>query len=150
MENKDYSVTIAIDQTPMEAFNAINNIAGWWTDSLTGESTKMNDEFAVQFWDVHYSKQRLTEVIPGKKVIWLVTDSQLNFLEDKQEWNGTTISFDIAEKDGKTEVTFTHHGLVPQIQCYKDCSNAWGGYITKSLYDYITTGTGQPTLKATM
>lgn len=150
MENKDYSATIVVNQSPIEAFNAINNIAGWWTDSLTGESDKLGDEFAVQFWDVHYSKQKLTEVIPGKKIVWLVTESQLNFLEDKQEWNGTSISFDIAEKGGQTEVTFTHHGLVPQIQCYKDCSNAWGGYITKSLYTYISTGQGQPTLKASM
>jgi hypothetical protein len=34
------------------------------------------------------------------------------------------MSFEIAEKGGKTEIMVTHHGLVPEFECYDICSNA--------------------------
>jgi hypothetical protein len=39
-----------------------------------------------------------------------------------------------------TQLRFTHHGLVPAIECYKDCSNAWGQLIQQSLFSLMTTG----------
>ena len=97
-----------------------------------------------QLLDFHYSKHKLIEVVPDKKIVWLITDSNLNSFTDKNEWNGTKISFEITEKDGKTYVRFTHWGLVPQIECFGACSNAWTGYITQSLRDLIVTGRGWP------
>ena len=143
MDNQNFTVSFLVDQTPKEAFNAIQNVPGWWTGNLQGSTQQLNDEFEVRFGDVHYSKQKLIEVISNKKVVWLITDSRLNFVKDKSEWTGTKISFEIAEKDGKTQVRFTHSGLVPEIECYRDCSNAWGYYVN-SLHSLITTGKGQP------
>jgi len=143
MDNQNFTVSFLVDQTPKEAFNAIQNVPGWWTGNLQGSTQQLNDEFEVRFGDVHYSKQKLIEVISNKKVVWLITDSRLNFVKDKSEWTGTKISFEIAEKDGKTQVRFTHSGLVPEIECYRDCSNAWGYYINSSLRNLITTGKGQ-------
>lgn len=143
MENQNFTVSFLTDQTPKEAFDAINNVYGWWTENIEGNSQKLNDEFEVRFGEVHYSKQKLIEVIPDKKVVWLITDSKLNFLKDKNEWTNTEISFDIAEQDNKTQVSFTHIGLIPKIECYRDCSNAWSYYVT-SLRNLIITGKGQP------
>jgi len=86
-------------------------------------------------------------VVPNKKVVWLVTDSNLNFIQDKQEWNNTTISFEILQKDDKTQVRFTHHGLIPGIECFDACSNAWGDYIKGSLKSLINSGKGKPTIE---
>jgi hypothetical protein len=147
MKNQDYTVAILVDQTPQKTFDAINNVTGWWTENLEGSSQKLGDEFSVSFWDVHYSKQKLIEVIPGEKVVWLVTDSKLTFVKDESEWTGSKIIFDISQQDGKTQVRFTQLGLVPEVECYSGCSNAWGGYITNSLRDLIVTGKGQPTPK---
>src|ERR1022692_1654927 len=54
------------------------------------------------------STQQVTEFVPGKKVVWHVTDAELTFVKDKTEWIGTDIVFEIARKDGKTELRFTH------------------------------------------
>ena len=143
MATSNFTVTLSVDQTPKEAFRAVNDIQGWWIEEIEGNSKKLDDEFAVRFADIHYSKQKLIEFVPDAKVVWLVTDSELSFLKDKSEWTGTKISFEIAKQNNKTQVRFTHHGLVPDIECYGACSNAWGDYIRNSLFSFITTGKGQ-------
>ena len=147
MKAKDYTFTFTVDASAHEVFEKINSVTKWWTEELEGNSKKLNDEFTVRFGDVHVSTQKLVEVIPGKKVVWLVTDSQLNFIKDKQEWTGTKISFEIVEKDNKTIIRFIHHGLVPGIECFGACSSAWGDYINNSLRNLVNTGKGQPTSK---
>ena len=139
MKTSDFTTTILVDQTPEEVFNAINNVRGWWTGEpgIEGSTDKLNDEFTYDYKPIHHSKQKITELIPGKKIVWLVTDSELNFTKNKSEWTGTKITFEITKKGDKTEVRFTHVGLVPTIECYGDCSNAWGSYISGSLRNLI-------------
>jgi len=147
MEQQDFTTSILVDQTPMEAFDAINNVRAWWPGEIEGNTTKLNDEFIYRYKKIHYSKQKLVEVIPGKKVVWLVTDSSLNFVENKTEWTGTKIIFEISEKNNKTQIRFTHQGLVPQYECFDSCSNAWGDIIKNGLRRLITEGKGQANLE---
>ena len=146
MATSDFTTTFLVDQTPKEVFNAINNVREWWTGEpgIEGSTDKLGDEFIYRYKDLHYSKQKITELIPGKKVVWLITDSKLNFIKDKQEWTGTKIIFEIDKKGDKTEVRFTHAGLVPDIECYDDCSNAWSSYINGSLQNFTTKAKLQP------
>lgn len=147
MNDRNITTTFSVDQTPKEAFDAINNVRGWWSGEIEGSTDKLGDEFTYRYQDLHYSKQKIIELIPGKKVVWLVLDSTLNFVEDKSEWNGTKIIFEISKKGNKTEVRFTHAGLVPKHECYNACSDAWGFYINDSLRSLITKGKGQPNPK---
>jgi hypothetical protein len=147
MEQQDFTTSILVDQTPMEAFDAINNVRGWWPGEIEGNTTKLDDEFIYRYKKIHYSKQKLVEVIPGKKVVWLVTDSSLNFVQNKTEWTGTKIIFEIAEKNNKTQVRFTHQGLIPQYECFDSCSNAWSDIIKNGLLNLITTGKGKASLE---
>ncbi len=144
MTTPDFTITLLVTQSPAQVFQAINQVTAWWTQHLTGNTQNLSDTFTVQFGDVHRSTQQLVEVIPNQKVVWLVTDSTLNFLKDKQEWNGTKISFEISELDDKTQIQFAHIGLLPEIECYNACSNAWGHYINGSLFKLITEGIGMP------
>ncbi|CAN5365549.1 hypothetical protein BH09BAC4_BH09BAC4_04820 [soil metagenome] len=146
MATSNFTTTFVVDQSPQEVFNAINNIRGWWTEDMDGDSQKLNDEFTVRFADVHVSTQQVVELIPAQKLVWLVTNSQLNFIQDKQEWMNTSIAFDIRTQDNQTQIHFTHVGLVPQIDCFDTCSTAWSRYIQGSLFKLITEGKGRPGL----
>ena len=147
MTASDFNTILLVDETPAEVFNAINNVRGWWSENIEGGTTRLNDEFTYQFKDVHKCTMKLIEVIPDKKVVWLVLDNYFNFTEDKTEWTGTKIEFEISEKENKTQLHFTHRGLVPAYECYNICFDAWSNYINNSLRSLITTGKGQPNPK---
>ncbi|WP_436487918.1 SRPBCC family protein [Chitinophaga sp. ARDCPP14] len=144
MSASDFNTTILVDQTPAEVFNAITNVRGWWSQNIEGGTAQLNDEFTYQFKDVHKCTMKLTEVVPDKKVTWQVLDNYFDFTEDKTEWTGTKIEFEISEKEHQTQLHFTHHGLVPAYECYHVCFDAWSNYIGNSLRNLITTGKGQP------
>ncbi|HTL82758.1 MAG TPA: SRPBCC domain-containing protein [Bacteroidia bacterium] len=143
MKTQSFTTTLEVKQSAHEVFDAICNVKGWWQGVIKGKSKKLGDEFTYNMKPFHYSKQKLVEVVPDKKIVWLVTDSKLNFIEDKEEWTGTKISFEISEKNGKTKLVFTHHGLAPKIECYEACSGGWTMLIQKSLLSLITTGKGK-------
>jgi hypothetical protein len=143
MTAQNYTTAFTVDQTPEEVFAAINNVRGWWTGDVEGSTDKVGDTFTYRYEDIHYSQQQITELIPGKKVVWRVVDARLNFTQDKSEWNGTEIIFEVTKKGDQTEVRFTHQGLVPAFECFDACSDAWSFYINGSLRSLITTGKGQ-------
>lgn len=140
MNNHNFTTSLLVDQSPMEVFNAINNVREWWSGNIQGDTKALDDEFTYRMKDIHFSKHKLTEVIPGKKVVWLITDSSLNFIKDKTEWTGTKIIFDISRTGGRTKLVFTQEGLVPELECYDACSSAWTDYVQNSLCDLITSG----------
>jgi hypothetical protein len=130
--NFTYSSTSS--KTAAAIFELLLHIDQWWSgqygETIKGESKKINDEFTFKAGGgAHYSKQKLAELIPNKRITWLVTDSALSFLKDTSEWTGTKICFDISTEDNKTKVTFTHDGLVPQMECYEACSGGWTKYL---------------------
>ena len=144
MTTSDFTTTLLLDQSPEEAFKAIKNVRGWWSEEIEGGTEKLNDEFTYHFEDVHRSKMKLIEVIPNKKMVWLVMENHFNFTKDKSEWTGNKIIFEISQQDTKTQIRFTQQGLVPEYECYDICKNAWSTYIHKSLFNLVTTGKGLP------
>jgi hypothetical protein len=148
MTRQNYATAIVVDKTPNEVFAAINNVRGWWSGDIEGVTDKLGAEFTYRVPDVHYCKMRIAQFIPGKKVVWHVLDSDISYTQVKTEWTDTRISFEISTKGGKTEIRFTHIGLVPAYECYSSCSDAWGSLIQGSLRQLIATGQDQPNLFA--
>jgi hypothetical protein len=145
MSDQSYTTTIVVDKTPAEVFNAINNVRGWWSGEFVGSADKLGAEFNYRYKDLHDTTQKVTEFVPGKKIVWHVVKGTLNFLKkDMTEWVGTDIVFEISEKDGKTEVHFTHFGIVPECECYGACSNGWSMLVNRNLRNFIETGEIQP------
>jgi hypothetical protein len=142
MRAQDFTTTFTVDQTADELFAAITNVRGWWSGSpgVEGRTHKVGNEFTYRYHPHHYSKQKIIELIDGKKVVWRVLDSKLNFIEDESEWTGTEIIFEISQRGEKTEVRFTHIGLTPAIECFDACSDAWSSYVKGGLRNLINRG----------
>ena len=147
MNANDHTTSFTVDQSPAEVFDAINNVRRWWSEEIDGDTDRLGAEFRFHHKDQHRSTQKITEFVPGKRVVWHIVDGQINFVKDKTEWDGTDIVFEIIRKGDQTELRFTHVGLVPMIECYGGCSGAWGFYVGQSLRKLITTGNGNPARK---
>ena len=144
MNQTDFTTSFTVEQTPEDVFAAINNVRGWWSGDIDGDTATLDGEFSYRYQDEHRSTQRITESIPGRRVVWHVLDGYLSFVEDKTEWTGTDIIFDIDRKGDQTEVRFRHVGLLSESECFDSCSTAWAFYINTSLRSLITSGKGQP------
>ena len=145
MEHKHFKATIEVAKSPQHVFNCLREVPKWWSKDFEGNSAKLNDEFIIHHPGQHYSKQKLVEMIPGKRVVWLVTDSILDWLEkDKHEWTNTKMVFDISTKEeessDRTILHFVHEGLVPEKECYARCEQGWSMVIRERLFNFITTG----------
>ncbi len=143
----DLTMSFTVPQTPRQVFDAVNDVRSWWGTSIVGDTTTEGAEWVYLVPDIHFSKFRTTQLVQGERVEWLVLDSHLDFTEDKQEWTGTTVRFDLSQEDGpdaRTRVTFTHVGLNSAHECFDVCNTAWGQYVLGSLRDRIQSGSGRP------
>lgn len=144
MNATSYTTGFTVGNTPAEAFAAINDPRAWWSTDIEGPTDQVGLAFLFEVPGVHYSKIRVTELVPGAQVVWRVVDATIHFVADQDEWTGTEIRFGISPTEHGTEVRFTHDGLEPAVECYEACSNAWTRYVAGSLRKLIATGTGDP------
>ena len=139
MEQNNYHSTFSANITPAQAYNDISNVAAWWAKSFKGKAQQVGDTFTVQFGDTFVAFE-ITEAIPERKVVWHVTDCNLHWLKNKTEWTGTSISWDIASKNGITTINMTHIGLTPALECYENCREGWDEHVLEGLFKLATTG----------
>ena len=141
MKDHSYTATIEVTNSSNDVFDQILQVSKWWSKDFEGSSARLNDEFVICHPGRHYSKQELVELVPGKKVVWLVTDSELDWLEnDKHEWTNTRMIFEIATKGDNALLQFTHEGLNPKKECYARCEQGWNMVIKERLFNFITSG----------
>jgi Activator of Hsp90 ATPase homolog 1-like protein len=146
MNQQNYQSSIIANITAEEAFKNISHVSEWWTANFEGSSERLNDIFTVRFGET-FAVFQVAEVIPGKRIVWLVTDCYLHWHNDKTEWNNTKIVWEIFSQNNSTKINFTHVGLIPEAECYNDCVKGWDHYITQSLFKLITENKGLPEKK---
>jgi hypothetical protein len=79
MRTPDFTTTCTVDQTPRQVFDAINDVRGWWSGEVEGGTENVGDEFTYRVEGAHYSKQKITQTVPGKKIVWHVLEADLSF-----------------------------------------------------------------------
>lgn len=145
MNEQDFSTTLLVNQTPEEVFNAITNVHEWWgvprNTEVRGETNKLGSVFTYLYQKngvkKHFTKQKIMEFVPNTKVVWEVKECDIPSLEDSTEWIGTKISFELFDKEGQTELKFTHIGLVPELECYDSCALTWTKLMTENLKSLV-------------
>lgn len=143
----NFSTAFTVDRTPEEVFAAITNVRGWWSGDIEGDTDTLGAAFTYRYRDMHRSTQRITELVPNKKIVWEISNSYLSFVKDASEWDGSKVVFEISANGEKTQLRFTHVGLTPEGECYEGCSTAWSFYVNNSLRNLITTCMGDPNSK---
>ncbi len=143
MKKENFHLSIVVNATAKEALESISHVSEWWAKKFEGRAEKLNDIFIVRFGET-FVTFKIVEVIPNKKIVWEVIDCYLHWLQNKKEWNGTKIQWEVSTTNNLTTIDFTHIGLVPAIECFNDCVTGWTGHVTKSLFKLITEHKGMP------
>jgi hypothetical protein len=106
-----YSVDIGVTKPASEVFHhLLHDVSKFWPEEMEGECSRLNDEFVFKTGDSHYSKNRVVELVPDKKLVWLVTESIRK--TDNFDWSGTKMIFALTPKDNHTLLQFTYDGIV--------------------------------------
>jgi uncharacterized protein YndB with AHSA1/START domain len=152
MDPHSFALSVAFDASPEEVFRAVNDVRGWWSEEVHGDTDRVGAEFRFRGHDddqtvEHLSTIRVTELVPAQRIVWQVVANSMSFISDQSEWVGTEIRFELGGDGTGTRLHFTHDGLVPSYECFEVCSNAWTFFIDRSLRDFVTTGVGAPIKK---
>lgn len=144
MDEKDYTSEFWTDQLPGKVLAVIGDVAAYWAvpgnpvnATIEGTAAEEGDEFTYRDRGIGHCRFRVSELVPGRRAVWQVLDSRLTWVDDEDEWNGTQVIFELEPERGGTRVRFTHRGLKPALECYRDCSRGWDGVIADSLQGLI-------------
>lgn len=111
---KNFTYNFSTEKPQNEVFKFLLDATNWWVgfheEIITGNSQEVGGEFSFfAGGGMHITKQKLVELILDKKIVWLVTESNLSFLNHTEEWKGTKLIFEIQKGlDGETKIKFTH------------------------------------------
>lgn len=118
-----------------EALTTEKGLGAVWTEKLVVRPEKgFVNEF--DFNDNYGTKFRNIELTPPLRILWECVQSD-------PEWVGTTVSFDLEQREGVTAVTLRHMGWRELTEFYRFCNYNWAQFLY-SLKLYLETGKGQP------
>jgi len=136
----NYSVEIELAKSPNNVFNHLINLRNWWPEDFEGEDIKLNSEFTFTTGDSHYSKNKVIEFLPNKKVVWLTIESIRK--TDNFDWQGTKMIFELTPKGDNTIVKFTYDGVVLENE-YDRLVQICNLTLKEMFYNYIINGKGK-------
>jgi Activator of Hsp90 ATPase homolog 1-like protein len=106
----NYSVAIEVAKSPDDVFNHLINLKKWWPEDFDGDNIKLDSEFILTTGDSHYSKNKVIEFVPNKKITWLVLEGIRK--TDNYNWTGTKMIFELTPQNNDTLIKFTYDGVV--------------------------------------
>jgi hypothetical protein len=136
-KSANYTVEIEVAKSPDDVFNHVINLSKWWPEEFEGESIKLNTEFVFRTGDTHYSKNKVVEFVPNKKVVWVTTESMRK--TDNYDWTGTKFIFELTSKGDHTQLKFTYDGVVLKNE-YDRLVQICDMTIKEIFYNFITYG----------
>jgi uncharacterized protein YndB with AHSA1/START domain len=113
---------IPIGATPEKGYAALATEAGlrrWWTaDAAADEKPGGKAEFGFERRQMVF-RMKIEKLEAGKQVVWTCHG-------DHPEWDGTTLTWNIAAADGATMLRFTYGGWKSMSDFCAMCNSTWG------------------------
>lgn len=133
-----YTISIEVEKKPEDVFNHLTqDVSKFWPEDFEGASAGLNDEFVFSLGDSHYSKNKIAELVPNKKVVWLTTESIRK--SDSYDWTGTKMIFELMPKGDNTLLQYTYDGpvLADEVDRLKQVCDMT---IKEKLYNFLSKG----------
>jgi hypothetical protein len=143
MTAKDYQCKIQASVSAKDAYDKIARVSEWWAKDFGGSARKLGDTFTVHFGET-FVDFKISEAVPDSRIVWQVVNCNIPSLQDKTEWNGTSVAWDVSLGNGTTTVMLTHHGITPDVECYGMCQKGWNGAVQNSFLQFLNVGRGMP------
>lgn len=133
----NYTVAIVIEKSAQDVFNHLIDLSKWWPETFEGEDIKLNTEFVFTTGDAHYSKNKVIEFVPDKKLTWLAIESIRR--SDNYDWTGTKFIFELTPQGNSTLLKFTYDGVVLENE-YDILVQVCDMTIKELFYNFIMNG----------
>jgi hypothetical protein len=144
MKEQGYQSSFTAKVSPKEATEKISRVPEWWGKNFEGKSQELNDVFTVRFPNGDRYQAKVAEIQPDTKIIWEFLDTYQGWVKNPTEWVGTKIIWEVTPQKEGVEVKMTHVGLVPELECFDTCSQAWQYLMQQSLFTFLNEGKGGP------
>lgn len=129
-----HAVEIAASPADVDrALTTRDGLVGWWTRGVAADGDRISFTFEKGFNPV----MRVDQHEPGALVAWAPESGA-------EPWMGSTIRFELGERDGKTGILFRHRygGDLPD-EVFGVFNFNWAYYL-ESLRLLCETGSGKP------
>ena len=133
----NYTVAMELAKSSDDVFDHLIDLSKWWPEEFEGESIKLNTEFVFRTGDAHYSKNKVVEFVPNKKVVWVTTESIRE--TDNFDWTGTKFIFELTPQGDNTSLKFTYDGVVLENESDR-LAQICDMTIKEMFYNFITGG----------
>jgi uncharacterized protein YndB with AHSA1/START domain len=113
-----------------------DGLARWWTAQTQGDCDAVGGVIEFRFGTRGGFDMKVLELEPAKRVVWQVVGGP-------QEWIGTMVRFEPAQKGDATPILFKHEGWREPSEFMHHCSTKWATFLV-SLKQLLETGKGAP------
>ncbi|MBU2992752.1 hypothetical protein Q4555_03905 [Octadecabacter sp. 1_MG-2023] len=131
----DYCATITVPAAPVAASHAIRKeMHLWWSTQV-----EMKEDGATVRFNNSHVTFAFDPMDPALRMIWPCTKAHMIIedVPDTEEWEGTSLIWDISAAGTGSEITLTHKGLNSDLQCLDVCSRGWDHFFAGSLCRHL-------------
>tara|TARA_Y100000052_G_scaffold13882_1_gene13526 strand:+ start:183385 stop:183894 length:510 start_codon:yes stop_codon:yes gene_type:complete len=148
--SENYLEKIRVAATPEQSFQAVaRQMEKWWTVTTEGAFERVGDRVTVRFLpDYGYWIFEASVMNESNRLEMICVEAHHKVegqpKEIDQEWLGTNIIWQFETVGDKTEITMTHDGLTPSLNCWGICLDGWNHFFKNSLKAFLDGGEPSP------
>ena len=142
MKAGSYNREIIVNVHPEIAFHALTQEIGEWWGAVDRGIGQVGDEFSV-FFESDRTRWtfRVNDLQPDLSIDMECIEADHRYGSDdasiREEWLGTTLRWRLEAMGQRCRISFTHDGLVEELECYEICVSGWDHFFLGNLQEYL-------------